>query len=324
MSENSNNQGRAYEYAWMNVLYEALSKKRKAIIVNNSSLHANEKAWHAMSESLQKAFMLSAISAVDTVLELEPLMTENEGDVLFLEFQKDAAGTSGDVRDIVIKRNSIQWEVGLSIKHNHDAVKHSRLSHKIDFGSEWFKIPCSKNYWDAVAPIFDKLKLEKSKKTKWSELADKDRSIYVPLLQAFMDEINRSYIKNVGLPKRMVEYLIGATDYYKAVSFDDKSMTVIRTFNIHGTLNKASGTRVSTITVPVVKLPTELVTLKFKKNSKNTVEMYLNNGWQLTFRIHNASTIVEPSLKFDVQLIGMPVSILSLECRWKRSTNAAV
>lgn len=227
MSENSNNQGRAYEYAWMNVLYEALNKKRKTIIVNNSSLQANEKAWRSMSESSQKTFMLSASSAVDMVLELEPLMSENEGDVLFLEFQKDAEGTKGDVRDIVIKRNSIQWEVGLSIKHNHDAIKHSRLSHKLDFGSEWFKIPCSKKYWDAVAPIFDKLKMEKSKKTKWSELVDKDSNIYMPLLQAFMDEINQSYSKNAGLPKRMVEYLIGTTDYYKAISLDDKSMTAI-------------------------------------------------------------------------------------------------
>ena len=44
--------------------------------------------------------------------------------------------------------------------------------------------------------------------------------------------------------------------------------------------------------------------------------MYLNNGWQLSFRIHNASTKVEPSLKFDVQFIGMPVSILNIECKW--------
>lgn len=45
--------------------------------------------------------------------------------------------------------------------------------------------------------------------------------------------------------------------------------------------------------------------------------MYLNNGWQLSFRIHNASSKVEPSLKFDVQFIGMPVSILNFECKWK-------
>lgn len=28
------------------------------------------------------------------------------------------------VRDIVVKRKDIEWEMGLSIKHNHDAVKH--------------------------------------------------------------------------------------------------------------------------------------------------------------------------------------------------------
>ena len=88
-------------------------------------------------------------------------MTENDGDELHLEFQKDDAGTKGDVRDIVIKRNSIAWEVGLSIKHNHEAVKHSRLSHALDFGKEWFNIPCSEAYWTAINPIFDRLKAEK-------------------------------------------------------------------------------------------------------------------------------------------------------------------
>ena len=46
------------------------------------------------------------------------------------------------------------------------------------------------------------------------------------------------------------------------------------------------------------------------------LDTYLNNGWELSFRIHNASTLVEPSLKFDIQFIGMPLSILNIECRW--------
>ena len=85
---------------------------------------------------------------------------------------------------------------------------------------------------------------------------------------------------------------------------------------MHGTLNKPSKIKVSAITVLIVELPTELVALKFKTGSNNTVEMYLNNGWQLSFRIYNASTKVEPSLKFDVQCIGMPESILNIECKW--------
>lgn len=39
--------------------------------------------------------------------------------------------------------------------------------------------------------------------------------------------------------------------------------------------------------------------------------------WQFSFRIHNASTKVETSLKFDIQIIGMPTTIVSIDCRWK-------
>ena len=140
VSTKSNNQGRAYEYAWIKTLYKALCEMRKTRIVDNSSLHANEKAWALMDEEMQQTFMISAESAIDTVLEMEPKMSEGSSDELTLEFQKDGAGVKGDVRDIVIRREDIEWEIGLSIKHNHDAVKHSRLSHKLDFGKEWYKV----------------------------------------------------------------------------------------------------------------------------------------------------------------------------------------
>lgn len=316
MSTNSNDQGRAYEYAWINTLYRALSAIRKTRIVNNSSLDANKRAWSVMDDDMQELFEISANSAVDTILELEPRMSEDDGCELLLEFQKDGAGTQGDVRDIVIKRNNIAWEVGLSIKHNHEAVKHSRLSHGLDFGKEWFGIPCSAQYWADVKPIFDRLKAEKAKGKKWSKLPDKEDGVYIPLLNAFMNEVQRAYNADASMPEKMVEYLIGTSDYYKVVSHDKKRMTLIHTFNMHDTLNKPSKIKVSAISVPIVELPTELVAIKFKTGSNNTVEMYLNNGWQLSFRIHNASTKVEPSLKFDVQFIGMPVSILNIECKW--------
>ena len=84
----------------------------------------------------------------------------------------------------------------------------------------------------------------------------------------------------------MVEYLVGMKDYHKIVHYDKKCMTLIRTFNI--------------------------------PNSVTIVEMYMDNGWQIGFRLHNASSKVEPSLKFDVAFIGMPCSILCIECRWEK------
>lgn len=316
VSTKSNNQGRAYEYAWMKTLYTALDKLRKTQIIENSSLVANERAWSVMDDDMKEIFMVSANAAIDTILELEPKLSETDNDILTLEFQKDGEGIKGDVRDIILRRKDDKWEIGLSIKHNHDAVKHSRLSHKLDFGQEWFDRPCSEKYWDDVKPVFDKLKSEKENGTRWSDMKDKNQKVYIPLLQAFIDEVNRAYQVDQSVPRKMIEYLIGIQDYYKIVSHDNKRFTVIHTFNMHNTLNQPGTNGISSITVPVVELPTRMVALEFKPKSENTVEMYLDNGWQLSFRIHNASTKVEPSLKFDIQFIGMPASVLNIECRW--------
>ena len=69
--------------------------------------------------------------------------------------------------------------------------------------------------------------------------------------------------------------------------------------------------------VPVVALPTRIVHIDFVPDSNNTVEVYMDGGWQFTFRIHNAATYVEPSLKFDIQMVGMPTAILTINCIWK-------
>ncbi len=314
MSNRSNNRGRAYEFIWANTLRDVLNRKRKVVVVENSSYRANKRAWESLDANLQDVFKVSAKAAVDTLLELEPRMTEPDEQDLVLEFQTDEAGVQGDVRDLVIKRNNIEWEIGLSIKHNHDAVKHSRLSHVLDFGNEWFGMPCSKNYWDKVKPIFDDLIKKQSTGTLWRQVSNKTVKVYLPLLEAFIEEVQRAYEKNKSVPKKMLEYLIGLYDYHKIVSNDRRRITTIETFNVHGTLNKPSRIRTSTIVVPSVKLPTELVTIRLRSNT--TVEMYLNNGWQLSFRIHNAKTEVEPSLKFDIRFIGMPITVLTIECKW--------
>jgi hypothetical protein len=318
MSTSSNDQGRAYEYAWITALYETLEPIRKTGIVCNSSLDANERAWNAVSQDKRELFTVSANAAVDAVLELEPRMEEDDGDTLLLEFQKDEAGETGDVRDIVIRRDNIEWEVGLSIKHNHAAVKHSRLSHVLDFGNEWYGIPCSKQYWDDINPIFGMLNREKNRGTNWSDLYDKEGDVYVPLLQAFLDEVKRAYRNDRDVAIRMFEYLVGIRDYHKIVSNDSKRVTLIHTFNLHGTLNQPSHIKVSAFEVPVAETPTEIIALRFKRGSKTTVEIYMDNGWAFSFRIHSASTRVQLSLKFDVQFISTPASVLHVECKWNK------
>lgn len=316
MSTTSNDQGRAYEYAWINALFGRLDPIRKTGIICNSSLDANERAWNAVTQEKRNIFTESANAAVDIILELEPRMEEDDGDTLLLKFQKDEAGESGDVRDIVIRRDDIEWEIGLSIKHNHAAVKHSRLSHVLDFGSEWYGIPCSHQYWNDINPVFNMLSIEKNNGTNWSELDDKEGDVYVPLLQAFLSEVERAYKNDSDVAIRMFEYLVGIKDYHKIVSHDSKRMTLIHTFNLHGDLNQASRTKVSAFNVPIADVPTEIIRMRFKPGSNTTVEIYMDNGWAFSFRIHSASTRVQPSLKFDVQFISTPASVLNIECRW--------
>lgn len=316
MSEESNNRGRAYEFICLKILQNEIKKIRPAKIEQNSSFFAAERAWNLIDKNLQGILTLSATTAVSALFDFEPLITEKENDILALLIQPDAKGEEGDVRDILIIRSGIKWEIGLSIKHNHFAVKHSRLSRTIDFSKKWYNDMCSNEYWQAVNPIFDYLEQCKNSGMAWREMDEKVGKVYVPLLKAFKAEIKKAYSKDKNLPKKLVEYLLGAYDFYKVISVDNQQMTQLQAYNTHGSLNKPAKKQKPKRIVPISMLPTKIVAFEFRTNSANTLEMYLDNGWQFSFRIHNASTKVEPSLKFDIQIIGMPASIITINSYW--------
>ena len=317
MSDKSNNQGRAYEFVCLLSLGEEIGKFRPVNIVQNSSYLAAEYAWNTLSPEMKNIYKVSSYTAVIQIFELEPRIMEKGGDVLELRIQSDTKGKEGDVRDILIVRHNIQWEIGLSLKHNHFAVKHSRLSRRLDFGKEWYGIPCSQDYWNGVKPIFDYLIAEKNKHTKFNELTYKENDVYIPLLTAFINEINRQYQVHKDIPGKLVEYLLGKHDFYKIISIDKEQTTRIQSYNLHGTLNQNSESEQASIQIPVACLPTRIVSLGFVPEKTNTVELYMDGGWQFSFRIHNAETYVVPTLKFDIQIVGMPTAIITINCLWK-------
>lgn len=316
MSKESNNRGRAYEFICLKTLENEIKKIRPAKIEQNSSFFATERAWNLIDKNLQSILTLSATTAVSVLFDFEPLITEKENDILTLLIQPDEKGKEGDVRDILLIRSGIKWEIGLSIKHNHFAVKHSRLSRTIDFGQKWYNDMCSNEYWQAVNPIFDYLKKCRNSGMAWRDMTEKDQKVYVPLLNAFKTEIEKAYSKDKKLPKKLVEYLLGVYDFYKIISVDSQQMTQLQAYNTHGNLNKPAKKQKPIRIVPISTLPTKIVAFDFRENSTNTLEMYLDNGWQFSFRIHNASTKVEESLKFDIQIIGMPTSIITINSYW--------
>lgn len=262
-------------------------------------------------------YTLSAKSTISTIFALEPNIVEIDNDTLNLYIQSDQRGKEADVRDIIIDRKNIVWEIGLSIKHNHMAVKHSRLAKNLDFGLKWYGNKCSDEYWNAVKPVFDFLEIEKVKGTFFRDLTSKEDDIYVPLLKAFMQEIKRQVDKNADIPRKLVEYLLSKYDFYKVISIDDKRISTIQSFNMYGTLNQPSKEQKPSLEAPKMELPTTLLYMDFKPKSKTTVIMSFDNGWQFSFRIHNAKDVIEPSLKFDIQIVGMPPAVnITFNCKW--------
>lgn len=317
MSSKSNDQGRAYEYICLHTLNNAIGRIRNSEIEKNSCYEAAEHAWNTLSGAEKALYTLSAKSTIDTIFALEPNIIEKENDVLKLYIQSDEHGEVADVRDIIIQREDIVWEIGLSIKHNHMAVKHSRLGKVLDFGEKWYGIKCSDDYWNEVKPIFDFLDVEKSKGTYFRDLNSKEDDVYVPLLNAFMREVKKQVENDSSIPRKLVEYLLSKYDFYKVISIDSQRITTIQSFNMYGTLNLPSKTQAPTLEVPVIDLPTSLLYIGFKPKSKTTVIMSFDNGWQFSFRIHNAKDILESSLKFDIQIAGIPADVdVKFDCKW--------
>lgn len=321
MSKNNTDTGRAFEYACLQVFFNAIKNRRPTTINKSSSVSVAEKCYLALSKQQQELMVKAASSTVDTIFDLEPMILDGN-DTLTLSIQPDKKGIAGDVRDILITRNGAKWEIGFSLKHNHFAVKHSRLSPTIDFGKKWYGHPCSSQYFQDVLPLFRKLRMLKTENKNWEDVPNKAEEVYKPLLQAFLDELRRSYDKNKDIPAKLVEYLLGEYDFYKVISIENQKITQLQAFNLHSSLSKQTKTKRSKIKIPKTLLPDRIVDLEIApaKNANgeiNTVNIYLNNGWQFSLRIHNASKRVEPSLKFDIQISGMPTSIMKLDCIWQ-------
>ncbi|GAA7504489.1 hypothetical protein JP0006_13060 [Helicobacter pylori] len=311
MSDKSNNQGRAYEYAWCLALEQKLSVFKKVIVDKQNGFNACYRAYESLEKSLQERYLESAKQGVLLLLDCEPLLSEVIGSSqngITLSLQKDKLGEIGDIRDILIYFD--RFCIGLSIKHNHDAIKHSRLSKNLDFGEKWLGVGVSQNYKDTIKPLFERLENAKKEGMLWRDFPNKEQEIYAPLLQAFKKEVLRiDENKKNKVPQKMVEYLLGKYDFYKAILLEREQKTKLEAYHFNNTLNRSVKNKPKRI-IPLSKLPTRMIYFDFKPKSFNTLELVLDEGWSFSLRIHNASSRVEPSLKFDIKLLSKPESVV--------------
>jgi hypothetical protein len=309
--------GKAFEYAILDEFREKLAQKTNVQVKENEPYERAKESFFALNEQQQGRYKLTASFAVNFLADVEPRLSDDiaPNDILELEILGDKQGVIGDARDVLIIRSVQKWEIGISAKHNHDAVKHPRLSSDIDFGQQWLGVPCSAQYFEQVRKLFEplrKIKEESNSKQTWDTLEDKESQIYRPLLLAFRKELFSLYQASPQtVPENLVTYLVGNRDFYKVIKRDNE--VEIFAYNLHGTLNKSSDKRVPKYKLSTIKLPTRIVGIEFKENSNTTLIVTFDRGWELSFRIHNASSRIEPSLKFDINLLSAPHNLFSIK-----------
>jgi hypothetical protein len=305
--------GKAFEYAILIEFKEKLNKVTNVEVIKNDAYGVAKNCFNEFQYQEKGRYLLTASFAVNFLMDIEPRLSNDidENDVLQLEILTDYQGQLGDVRDILAIRVVQKWEIGVSAKNNHRAVKHSRLSSDIDFGEKWLGQKCSDAYFSEVNPIFKKLKTiqkESNRTEKWSSLSDKNLTVYVPVLDAFKKELYQLYLTNPNkIASSLIEYLVGNKDFYKVIKSDDA--VEIQAYNLYGTLNLPFQDIQPKFKTPQVTLPSEIIDISYKNNSQTTLIVTFNNDWALSFRIHNASSRIEPSLKFDINLINAPHSL---------------
>jgi hypothetical protein len=311
--------GKAFELACLKGLEKIISvfgQRVKCQVIKNKSYEiANCFFDNLPSQKHKKILLLAGYKMAEKLVDLEPRLicpTKGFRDVIDLEIQPDEKGIHGDVRDVLalkllLRSEKVGWQIGISCKHNHKAVKHQRISPSIDIGAQWMNSPSDNIYFDEIMPVFNKIAyLQKSGKQKWLEIADKDIVVYKPLLEAISKQIRRlDELNGQAISSSFLAYLIGKKDFYKVV-LEGKKAVSIQGFNFNGTLNHPADNCPPKHRISVLKSPTKIYKIEFKNNYNNTIHIIMDEGWSVSMRIHNASTKIENSLKLDVQLIGIP------------------
>ncbi len=282
--------GKAFEYA----LAKRLAFELGVSIANNKPRINAEKHYDSLPAAERGERDAAAKAAIEFLMRWDDRLSSGNVDLIMM--QVDQSAVNGDVRDIIISTHD--GEIGISAKNRSRTIRNSRISPTIDFGRDWFGKPCSYAYFAEIREVFEILDGYESSHMFWRAVPHKWEKVYVPLLIAFMKETQRIFdTGNNAIARRMMRYMLGVYDYYKV--YKENGEVSLEPFNLGGTLRW--GQR--------IKMPTRLIEISMKPKSKTTVLMFLDQGWQLSFRLHSAESLVMKSLKFDVLIVGQPPSI---------------
>lgn len=285
--------GKGNEWALASALSEFLSVPLKLDSAARNAEEAFNSIDHELRGRFANAARLAAVHLIDRESELLDSKPARQ-----VSLQPDKAGKHGDVRDVVVSAGVDLF--GVSCKSNHAAYKHPRISKNLDWVKVWglSEMGCSSEYFRTVQPVFDdlaRIKDESSGTTLFSEIPDLHEKYYVPCLEAFKAELFRLFETQQNIPEKLTRYLVGFQDFYKVIT--RKSLVEIQEFNFEGTLAGKKSI-----------FPTKLIAIDSAEGGQWSFNVRFDRGYVFNFRLHSASSRVEPSFKFDIQAISLPAS----------------
>lgn len=319
MANNTIN-GKAFEYACL--------KQIEAVVFNVEVEKTNpfstaQKAYEKLSEEEKPLYDDAARTGVKIVLGLEPNLLSSDRDfILSIAADKDAQGENGDVRDVLVKSKDGKWEIGISCKHNHEALKHPRITSDYNFGKNWIGISCSEYFLNKMKSIMAPIEEYSRDNVLWRNVKNKDH-FYVQILEAYMEEIKSLCQMDKRVPAKLMSYWFGSNDFYKLIMEQANENTKIEAFNVKNTLGRPYNNLRPAAKVAQLKYPNRLIHIERKISdngdiSDTTLILYFDRGWTVSLRLHNKDSEATPtSLAWDVKLEGLPLTAYINTRGWK-------
>lgn len=135
-------------------------------------------------------------------------------------------------------------------------------------------------------------------------------------LETLKEEIRTILNRDQQNPSKLIEYIIGKSKppYVHTISVDYKELASFKNINnARVSPTKANG---ESFNIPQANLPKRCVYINFIPGNNTTLELYLDRGWELTFKVDRETIVAGQNLEIDIQVIGMPVAIMNMNCVW--------
>lgn len=273
--------GRALEYAIVNALIK--HSHCECFGCTSADQKRDKIKFEGLSIS-QQSFYESC--AMEIIHWLEERFAQYGG-ITSIERFSDSVATAGDVTDIRVVFGA--FPVNLSIKHNHDALKHQRPPTTAQRCGYAPGSPEDVEFRTKLDSIFlEFLKNAKKLDPKalyFRELKEKkkdfiDTRLYYPICKHVTETIKKLCVKPQNV-KVLFRFLVGNTDFYKIV---------VR----HGVIT----------IFRFAEIP-EPKSITVTQPSNSYVYLEFSNKWIISMRLHTASSRLGTSVKFDTQPLNL-------------------